>query len=205
MKVLPFLFFTMVFLCTVLIWKGVQAFERERFYRIEPEKFVVLFPRYAPNVPKVPPHPIVKDFKLRNGTIFVEEEKPCFVIYLDGRYYTCSLNGKLLGLASKSDLMRLPFLQDVDIIDLELSVSDKKILCNIKDIIRSPILAGISLGKRYVILLKGIVVYFRRWGDLKKYFNVIEDSFDMMVPKRVYFLSPNGVIVELRGDEDGQI
>ena len=205
MKALPFLFFMTVFLCTVLIWKGIQNFDKERFYRIEPSKFSVLFPDYAPSLPKVPPHPIVKTFKLKNGIIFVEEEKPCFIVYLDGRYYTCSLNGKLLALADESDIMKFPFLQDVDVINLELSDFDKKILYNIKDIIHSPILASISLKRKYVVLLKGIVIYFRKWEDLKKYFNVIENSFDVMLPKGIYFLSPNGVIVELRGDKNGQI
>ena len=205
MKVLPFLFFTMVFLNTVLIWKGIQALTEKRFDNVEPERYSVLFPRYAPVVPRAPTHPVVKDFELVNKTIFVKEEKPCFVIYLDGKYFTCSLNGKLLGLATKVDIMKFPFLLDAEIVDLELSSSDKKILYNIKDIMRSSIVAGVSLKKRYVVLLKGIVIYFRKWGDLRRYFDVIEKNFDILLPKKVYFLSPNGVIVELRGDEDGQI
>jgi len=138
----------MVILSVTLVWKGIQALGKEEVYRVEPKKFEVFFPRYAPCVPKTPPHPMIKSFTIKDGSIFVREEKPCFVIHINDRYYTCSLSGKLLGLASRSDLLQLPFLYDVDVVDLELSNIDKKVLYDIKDIVHSPILTGISLRKR---------------------------------------------------------
>ncbi len=121
-----------------------------------------------------------------------------FVLY-DNGYWKVNEDGWLIGVANDSDILKNVVVSGIDPNGLKVSDSDMKVLKGLK-ILNDPYVSSLNLRERYVITVKGMVLYFRRWEDLNRYFEKFKKRMEYFSPKSVFYLYEGGRLVILRGD-----
>ncbi len=121
------------------------------------------------------------------------------ILKYNGRFYKYDTKGFIYSTASLKDAVENGFISCVSLDGLRINEEDFEGVKKITHVIRSQYTSEVCLNKRTVIMLKGIMVYFYKWGSLSKYFDDIERVFPYMVPRTQLELYDNGKLVILKG------
>ena len=128
--------------------------------------------------------------------------KPKHVFYgilrYNGRFYRYDTKGFIYSTTSLEDAIENGFISCVSLDGLKINEKDFEGVKKIDHVIKSRYTSEVCLNKRTVIMLKGIMVYFYKWGSLSKYFDDIERIFPYMMPRTQLELYDNGKLVILK-------
>ncbi len=113
-------------------------------------------------------------------------------------YYKVDENGYVYSFDTENDRT---IITCVNLVGNRIDRKELNNLKGVRNIINSEIVSEICVNKKILIAIKGVVVYFYRWEDLKKYFPEFERKFAYIPPRTVYKLFGGGLVVlEKRGN-----
>ncbi len=122
------------------------------------------------------------------------------VVYADGRYWKIDEYGFLRDIADASDILRYSVVSGVKLLGMRVADENMEVIRKLKSILNNPVTSEVSIEKKYVITVKGIVLYFQRWEDLLKYYDAFTKKIEHMAPRSSFFLHESGKLAILGGD-----
>ncbi len=126
--------------------------------------------------------------------------KGSFLVYADGRYWLVDEEGYLMSALPAGVVPGGSVVCCVDLEGIRVVESDLNVMNRLRPVLENPVTSEVSIRGKYVITVKGIVLYFQRWEDLLKYYDAFVKRMKRLAPRSRFFLHESGKLVVLRGD-----
>ncbi|PLV58319.1 DUF4894 domain-containing protein [Thermotoga sp. KOL6] len=144
---------------------------------------------------------LIENFNIHENSIIIDSRKPIGVVLYKGNYYLVSEKGILIcSLPNWSFLKFYPLFLGVKLEGIRFSEEDKNILTLLNTVLKSSLISAVLFDSKEVVLLKGARILVEDWVSFVKNFDVIESQYDAIEPRGEYFLSSEGILMEMRGD-----